>query len=214
MGVCLCTGSQKFYIMKSTLKKILIVLMATLCLGYLVYYGFIFLVAGYNPFLMGKERSKEEIIAYALKNHIPTDEIYMIDSASLRTRGAGQFPKMYLYDHNGLQLKFHSCFELLKGFEDTLKNNKHYFTLDTTSHLQEELMHFRHSDGSSVDSHLSHQNYYLIYYYPMWMPGLNRRKLFPLRDRLAKEPAFKLYLVNCDKRTEWHMKKKKQHTLF
>ncbi len=182
--------------------------MATLCLGYLVYYGFIFLVAGYNPFLMGKERSREEIISYAQKNLVPKDEIYMIDSASLRTRGAGQFPKMYLYDNRGHQLKFHNCFELIKGFIDTLKNSKTYFTLDTTATIQQEFRNFKHINGSVVDSQLSDQNYYLIYYYPMWMPGVNRKKVFPLRDRIAKEPAFKLYLVNCDKRAEWHVKKK------
>ena len=191
--------------MKSKLKKIGIILLSVIVSFISLYYFFIFIIVGYNPFAMGKPRSKQEIIDYCYANQMNKKEIYCIDSEALNTRGKGNFPKMYLFNEAGFELKFHNCFELVDGFLDTLANDPSYFTLDTHSTLAQELSHFRDVDEQAIDTTLGHKKYYLVYYYAMWSDRLNQKKLFKLRHKLAMHSDIAFFAVNCDVRKEWHL---------
>lgn len=193
--------------MKSKLLKIAIIFLSIVVSLAALYYFFIFVIVGYNPFAMGKPRSKQEIISYCHANHMRDNEIYFIDSTSLKTRGKGNFPKMFLFDEQGHELKFHNCFELVDGFLDTLANSHSYFTLDTLSTLAQEFSHFRKLNEQAVDTVLTQKKYYLVYYYAMWSNRLNQKKLFKLRDKLALHDEIQFFAVNCDVRKEWHLRR-------
>jgi hypothetical protein len=193
--------------MKNKLKKVGIIFIASIVALVSIYYFFIFIIVGYNPFAMGKPRSKQEIMSYCYANHMQNEEIYFIDSSALKARGKGNFPKMFLFDEEGHELKFHNCFELVDGFLDTLADHPNYFTLDTQSTLAQEFSHFRNVDEHAVDTTLTNKKYYLVYYYAMWSDRLNQKKLFKLRDKLALHDEIQFFAVNCDVRKEWHLRR-------